>query len=92
MTKPFQSSAYKYSLNSPNLVSLSSTTEILSLGLTLHIYLIILVSFLSGLITSFFLTGQVSTPYSIALRTHAEYNLAFVPKANLYLLTKALNL
>ena len=43
---------------------LSSSAEILSSGLTFHIYLTILASFLSSLITSSSLTGPVSLPYN----------------------------
>ena len=44
------------------------------------IHLTILVSFLISLITSSFLTGQVSFPCSTVLYTHAEYKLPFAPK------------
>ena len=39
-----------------------------------------MISFLSNLITSSSLTGQVSRPWNITLCTHAEYNLLFAPK------------
>ena len=73
----------------------SSSSEILSSDLTLNIHLTMLSSFLSSLIWSSSLTGQVSLPYSTRLRTHAEYNLPFAPKdkpllANIE--TKSLNL
>ena len=70
----------------------SSSPEILSSGLLLHIYLTILASFLSSLIIYSSLTGQVSLPYSITLCTFTEYNLTFTLRANFSLLTKALNL
>ena len=46
----------------------------------MHIHLTILVSFRVSLITSYFLTGQVSFPCSLMLYTHAEYKLPFAPK------------
>ena len=59
---------------------LRSVAEIIYSGLMLDIHLTILASFLSSLITSSSLTGQISLPYSITLCTHAEYNLHSVPK------------
>ena len=51
---------------------LSSSAEILSSALTLHIYLTILVSVLFSLISSYYLTGQVSLPDSISGHTHTH--------------------
>ena len=59
---------------------LRSAAEITYSGLMLDIHLTILASFLSSLITSSSLTGQISLPYCITLCTHAECNLHFVPK------------
>ena len=67
----------KHSLVSFCLV-LSSSAEILSSGVTLQIYLTILASFLSSVIRTSSSIGQVSPQYSVALRTHAEYDLPFV--------------
>ena len=95
ITKPLQSSC-KDSLALFNFsLALSSSAEVLSLGLMLHIHLTILASFRSSLITSSSITGQVSRPYSITLCTHAEYSLSFAPKGRLVLAnksTKSLNL
>ena len=66
--------------NSQFSLVLSSSAEILSPGLTLHIHLIILASFLDILITFFILTSKVSLPYSVTLGTHAEKNLPFARK------------
>ena len=52
---------------------ISSCTELLSSGLTLYIHLTILAPFLSSLITSSSLTGQVPLPYSITLHTHVDH-------------------
>ena len=68
---------------------LSPTAKILSSGLTLHIHLTILGSFLSSLITSF-LNGQVSLPYNITLRTLAEYNLPLAPNGKPLLVKKGI--
>ena len=76
-------------------IVLISSAEILFSGLSLHIYFAILASFLSSLITSSSLTGQVSLSYSMTLRTHAEYNLSFAPNGKSVLAkkgTKSLNL
>ena len=62
---------------------LSFSAEIRSSGLTLHIYLTILASSLSYLITFSYLTGQVSFPYRVALCTHAKCTLFFAPKSKL---------
>ena len=79
----------KYSLMLFNFsLVLSSSAEILSSGLTLHIHLTFLVSVLCTLITSPSLTGQVSRPYRITLRTHAKYNLPFAHKVKPLLLNK----
>ena len=59
-----------------NLVLLFSA-EILSSCLTFQVHLAIFTSFLSRLITSSSLTGQVSFPHNITLRTHAKQNLFF---------------
>ena len=67
-----------------------SSSEILSSGLTLHINLTIpKVYFLSSMITSSCLTGQVSLPYSITLRTHAKYHLHFAPDSKTLLANKS---
>ena len=66
-----------------------------SLVLTLLIYLTILASFLSSLITCSSLTGQDWLPYSITLNTHAEHDLPFASKGKPPLAnkgTKSLNL
>ena len=65
------------------IVVLSFSAEIRSSGLTLHVYLTILASSLSYLITFSYLTGQVSFPYRIALCTHAKCTLPFAPKSKL---------
>ena len=73
---------------------LGSSAEILS-GLKLHLHLTILVLFLSGPITSSFLTGQVSLPCSIMLPAHAQKNLPFAPDSKTVLAnkgTKTINL
>ena len=64
------------------------TAEILSLHLILNIHLTILGSFLSSVITSSSLSGQVSLPYSTTLRTHAEYNLPFATQGKPLLANK----
>ena len=69
---------------------LSSSEKILSLVLTLYIHLTILASFLSILITTSSLTGQVPLPYSKKLHTDAEQNLPFNSKGSTG--TKFLNL
>ena len=61
-------------LNS-NLVP-SSSAEILSSGLTLHIHLTIFASFLSSQITSSSSTVLVYLRYSITLHTLAKYSLS----------------
>ena len=66
----------------------SSFVEILSSKPKLHIHLIILVSFLSSLMTSSFLFGQVSFPFSTAIHTYPEYNLLYAPKSMPLLATK----
>ena len=58
----------------------SSSEEIQSWGLIVHIHLAILAIFLSSLTTSSSLTDQLSLSYDIVLRTHAEYTLPFAPK------------
>ena len=67
---------------------LSFSAEILSSGLTLHIHLTFLSSFVSSLITSLSLTDQVSLLHSIILRAHAEYNLSFAHKGKPLLANK----
>ena len=74
---------------------LSSSAETLYSGIKLHLHLTILASFFSGLIPSSSLTGQVSLPCSIMLRTYPKYNLPFAPKGKpplAYRGTKCLNL
>ena len=66
----------------------SSSTEILSSGLVFHIHLTILASFLSSLITSSSLTGQVSFSYSKTACTHAEYLPFLLLKTKLLLANK----
>lgn len=56
---------------------------------TLHIHLTTHTSFLSSLIKSSSLTGQLSLPSNIALCTHADFNPFFSP--NLSWLIEALN-
>ena len=63
-----------------NNLFLSSTTEIFSSGLILHIHLTILESFFPNLTTVSSLTDRVSLPYSIILHKQAEYNPTFWPK------------
>lgn len=74
---------------------ISSSPEIISPGLILHIHLTIFVPLLSSLITSLSLTGQVLSLCNITQFTYAEYNLLFPPKMKHLLAnrgTKSLNL
>ena len=87
MTKSLSLLWCKHSLMLSNLF-LSPSAEILSSGLSLHIYLTILALFVSCLITSFSLFGQVSHPYNITLRTFVECNLPFAPNGKFLLATK----
>ena len=68
---------------------LNSSAEILSSDLALHTYLTIFASFLSSLITSSSLTGHALLPYSITLRTHAEFYQPFANKGKLLLTNKS---
>ena len=65
---------------------LSSSAEILSSSLTLHIHLNVFASVLSSLLLLSSLTCQVPLPYNITLCSHAEYNLLFAPKGKPLLL------
>ena len=67
---------------------LSSSELTLSFKDTLHIHRIILISFLSMHCSSFALTGQISLPCNIAIRTHAWYSLPFVEKGIALLVNK----
>lgn len=76
-------------------LSLRSFVESLSSGLTLHIHLVIISSFLPSLISSSSLTGPASFSRDITLHVHAESNLPFPPKRKPLLAnkdTKSLNL
>ena len=75
-------------------LSQRSFVESLSSGLTLHIHLVIISSFLPSLISSS-LTGPASFSRDITLHVHAESNLPFPPKRKPLLAnkdTKSLNL
>ena len=76
--------------NHCSLLSCRHSLMLLYLGLTLHIYLTILASFISILITSSDLTGQVSLSYSIMLPTHAACNLPYATKVKSPLASKAI--
>ena len=76
-------------------LSQRSFVESLSSGLTLHIHLVIISSFLPSLISSSSLTGPASFSRDITLHVYAESNLPFPPKRNPLLAnkdTKSLNL
>ena len=55
----------------------SSTLEILSNGITLHVHLTILALFVSILNIFSSLTGKFLLPYSLMQRAQAEYNPLF---------------
>ena len=57
-------------------------------GSKLDVHLTILTSFLSSLITSSTLNGQISLPCRIKLNTHAQYNLPFALKGKPLLANK----
>ena len=63
------------------------TSNVISSG-----HLTILASFFPSLITSSSLTGQVSFPGSVRLRTHGGYNLPFASKGKPLLTYNSLNL
>ena len=82
-TCPYQRSLFCCNINAmsstPSL-SLSSLLRSLSFSLTPHIYLTILISTRWSATTFSFLTGQVSLPCNMLLRTKLLYNLPLIIK------------